>query len=257
MRFLTKTFLCGAFLLVLFPATIAFADAKSDYEYQFGQYRQNYAEYTLLKKDFLDNPTLDNQQKAILAAKQTISSRESAKADYATYLLTLIDSSNVTYAPINQIIQSLTSAKAFYSAQALKSQSIVTPADLKAFTADYATNSVDPDRSFRTGNVAYKISQLVGFQVQLKNSLDIILPKLAAPLSTPLQTKINDLQTQGNDINTTIDTFTNKLYSDEEIANIDSDSYFSDKTDTIKNIQTLQLKWIDSLIDIDLNYAHS
>jgi hypothetical protein len=257
MRFLTKLFLCLAILLALIPVTPIFADAKSDYEYQYGQYRQNYIEYTLLKKDFLANPTLDNQQKAVLAAKQTISSRELAKANYAEYLLSLISSSNVTYAPINQIIQSLTSAKVYYTSEEQKSQSIVTPADLKTFTADYIANVIEPDRSFRTGDIAYKISQLVNFQVQLKNSLDIILPKLATPLSTPLQTKINDLQTQGNDINTMVDTFTNKLYSDEQIANIDSENYFSDKSETIKKIQTLQLKWIDSLIDIDVNYAHS
>ena len=257
MRFLTKLIVCFAVLLAIVPVTPIFADTKSDYEYQYGQYRQNYIEYTLLKKDFLANPTLDNQQKAVLAAKQTISSRELAKANYAVYLLSLIDSSNVSYAPINQIIQSLTSAKDFYTKEEQKSQAIVTPADLKAFTVSYVLDAIGPDRSFRTGVIAYKISQLVMFQVQLKNSLDVILPKLSIPLSTPLQTKITDLQTQGNDINTSIDTFTNKLYSEEQIQNIDSENYFSDKSETILKIRTQQLKWIDSLIDIDVNYAHS
>jgi hypothetical protein len=257
MRFLTKLVLSFALLVAALPKTLVFADAKSDYEYQYGQYRQNYIEYTLLKKDFLANPTLDNQQKAVLSAKQTISSRELSKASYAEYLLSLIKSSNVSYAPINKIIESLKTAKAFFTSESVRSQSIVTPADLKTFADDYSVSTIEPDRSFRTGNIAYKISQLVEFQVELKNSLDIIIPKLATPLSTPLQTKINDLQTQGNDINTMIDTFTNKLYTEEEIQNIDNENYLSGKSETVKKIQTLQLKWIDSLIDIDLNYAHS
>lgn len=248
--FLPIFFLCTS-------ATIVSADAKSDYEYQYSRYRQNYIEYTILKKDYLNNPTLDNQQKSVLVAKQTIQSRDLAKAGFAGYLLSLCQEKHTNYAPIKPILDSLATAKAFFLSESEKSQSIVTPADLAGFSSNYVINTANHDKSFRTGAVACKISQLVRFQIESKNAFDVILPKLATPFSVPLQSRINDLETQGNKINETINTLSDKLGSENDIQNIDNDSYFTDKSETIKKIQSLQIKWIDSLIDIDLNYAHS
>lgn len=250
--------LCIPSLLLFFCVpTAVFADAKGNYEYQYSQYRQNYIEYTVLKNDYLANPTLDNQQKAVLAAKQTIASRDLAKANYAEFLLSLCQSNITNYTPIKPVLDSLTAAKVFFQAEAEKSQSIVTPAQLVTFTQEYQKNSVTHDRSFRTGVVANKISELVRLQVESKDALDIILPKLATPFSTPLETRIADLQTQGNKINDDINALTAKLFSEEDLQSIDGQNYFTDKTERIKKIQTLQQKWIDGLIDIDINYAHS
>jgi hypothetical protein len=240
----------------LAPVSI-FASAKSDYEYQYSQYRQNYIEYTILKKDFLENPTLDNQQKAVLAAKQTIASRDLAKAGFAAYLIELCNEKQTKYSPVKPILDSLASAKSYFLSSAANSQSIVTPANLNTFSTDYAINTVPHDRSFRTGVIACKISELVRFQIESKNALDVILPKLSTPFSTPLQNRIDDLQTQGNKINDTINTLTDKFFTEEDAQNIDGENYFTDKSETIKKIKLLQIKWIDSLIDIDLNYAHS
>lgn len=252
LSFLVIPFFAG----LLFAPTI-FADAKSDYEYQYSQYRQNYVEYSVLKKDYLENPTLDNQQKAVLAAKQTIKSRELAKASYSAYLLVLVNENKVEYTPIKPYLDSLNSAKQFYLNEAQKSQGIVTPADLKSFAANYSTNVIDHDRSFRTGVLAIKISQLVRFQLASKNAFDIILPKLTTPFSTSLQTRIDEIQVLGTRINTNIDDFVVWLFTDEVALNIDGQNYFTDKAEKIRSIQSLQVKWLDSLIDIDLNYAHS
>lgn len=259
MKLFSKLLLIPLFIYFLCASTtvIFAADAKSDFEYQYSQYRQNYIEYSILKKDFLENPTLDNQQKAILAAKQTLSARDLAKGSFAAYLLFLCQEKETNYAPVKPSIDSLTQAKAFYLSEAEKSQSLVTAANLVEFSQSYITNTVSHDRSLRSGVVACKISQLVRFQIQSKNSLDFILPKLATPYSTALKTRIEDLEILGNKINDTINTFTTKFYSEEMIDNIDNDSYYTNNSETVKKIQTLQLKWIDSLIDIDLNYAHS
>jgi len=257
MKLLSKLFIVPLFIIFLCVSTqLVFADARSDYERQYSLYRQNYIEYSILKKDYLANPTLDNQQKAVLAAKQTLQTRDLAKANYAAFLLSLCQVTNTNYAPIKPILDSLFSAKAFFLSEAEKSQAIVTPVQLVAFTQSYLVDVVPHDRSFRTGNVACKISEIVRFQVESKNALDIILPKLATPFSTPLQTRIEDLQSQGNKINDDINTLTSDIIS-EDVTNIDEDSYFNEKSVIIKKIQSLQLKWIDSLIDIDLNYAHS
>lgn len=256
MRFI-KPLLISSFILFLCSSAPVFADSKSDYEFQFSQYRQNYIEYTVLKNDYLGNPTLDNQQKAVLAAKDTLKSRDLAKASFAAYLLDLCQEKQTNYTPIKPYLDSLRSANTFFLMEANRSQSIITPTDLNTFSTAYATDTIPHDRSFRTGVVACKISQLVRIQIQSKNSYDSIIPKLATPYSTPLQSRINDLQSQGNAINDSINTFTQKLFSEEETENIDSENYFTNKSETIKKIQSLQIKWIDSLIDIDINYAHT
>jgi len=258
MKLFTRLLLITSLVLVFFTAsTTVFADAKSDYEYQYSQYRQNYIEYSVLKKDYLENPTLDNQQKAVLAAKQTLSSRDLAKANFAAFLLDLCQEKQTNYAPVKPLLESLNTARNFYLAESEKSKSIVTPANLASYTQEYKLNTITHDRSFRTGVTACKISQLVRIQIQSKNALDVILPKLSTPFSTPIQTRIDDIQVLGNKINDTINTLTAKLFTDEEVSNIDNDYYFSNKNEIIRKIKVLQLKWIDSLIDIDVNYAHS
>lgn len=258
MKLLTKALLIPSFLILLSLSTASvFADSKSDYEYQYSKYRQNYIEYSVLKKDFLENPTLDNQQKAVLAAKETLSARDLAKASFAAYLLTLCQEKKTNYSPVKPVLDSLNAAGIFYQTEAEKAQAIITPANLAEYTKNYEVNTIVHDRSFRTGVVACKISQLVRFQIESKNALDVILPRLATPYSTSLQTRINDLQDQGNKINDAVNDLTKKLFSEEDISNIDNETYFTNKSEIIKKIQTLQIKWIDSLIDIDLNYAHS
>lgn len=258
MKLLLK--LCFVPLLgLLFSAfsTPIFADAKSDYEYQYSQYRQHYIEYTILKNDFLSNPTLDNQQKAILAAKDTLSTRDLAKASYAKYLLNICQEKQTNYSRLKPVLDNLRTAILFFQNEAQKSLSLVTPADLAQYSNEYAVNTIIHDHSFYTGVVACKISELVRFQTQSKDAFDIILTKLSRPFSTPLQTRIDDLQALGNKINDAINIQTDKLFSEEDLKNIEGTDYFSEKSETMKKIKTLQLKWIDGLIDIDINYAHS
>lgn len=258
MKLLFKLLLIPLFTTFLFVApTGVFADAKSDFDFQYSKYRQNIIEYTILKKDFLDNPTLDNQQKAVLAAKDAIYSRDLAKASFADYLLSLCKEEKTNFAPVKPILDNLRNAKSFFQSEAVKSKTIVTPANLLSFTQSYLENTKVHDNSFRSGVVACKISEFVRIQIESKNAFDVVYPKLATPFSTALNTRINDLQTQGNNINDIINTFTNKLNTEEDMLNINNENYFYDKIETINKIQTLQLRWIDSLIDIDLNYAHT
>jgi hypothetical protein len=233
------------------------ADYRSDYEYQYNQYRQNYIEYSVLKKDFLNNPTLDNQQKAVLVAKETLKARDLAKASYAAYLLSLIQEKKISYHPINLHIVSLQAAHKYFLSEAQKSQSIITSTDLKAFSEEYSKSVLTHNRSFRTGVIANKIADLVRFQLDGKEAFNTILPKLASPFSTSLADRINELQLLGNRIDNDVDNLATKVSSEEDMDNIDNETYFTNKTEAVRDIQKLQLKWIDGLIDIDINYAHS
>ncbi len=257
MRLLVRLLSAGLLLLTLFPVTAVFADYKTDYEYQNSQYRQHYTEYSILKKDYLENPTLDNQQKAILAAKAALKARDLAKASYSAHLLSLITASKTNYAPLNPFITSLSEARTFFALEAEKSQSIITPADLKKYTERYSRETLPHDRSLRTGVVVNKVARLISFQVDCKNALDIILPKLPSPYPTALKARIDDLQFLGNSINSEIDTFSASLSTEESLTEIDTDSYFDDKTEFLQKVQKQQLRWINGLLDIDINYAHS
>lgn len=257
MKLISKLLVIFAALTFFGGASSVHADAKSDYEFQYSKYRQNYIEYSILKKDYLENPSLDNQQKAVLSAKQTISSRDLAKASYAAYLLDLCQENKTNYAPISRALDSLKAAKQFFLSEAEKSRGVVTPAQLAIFSSEYDTNTVIHDQSFMTGVVACKISNLVRLQVESKNALDIILPKLATPFSTSLKTRIEDLQILGNNINENINNFSEKLYSEEMQNNLNNETFFTDSAEILKKIRTQQLKWINGLIDIDINYAHS
>ena len=81
------------FILTLFiltplfvPQVIAQTSPYTDYQYQLDQYRKNYAQFVLLKKDYLNNNTLDNEQKALLAVESTIKSRELTMFSFAQML---------------------------------------------------------------------------------------------------------------------------------------------------------------------------
>ena len=92
------------FLVIAATTTpLAWADAKSDYDYQYGQYRTGYSEFVILKQDYLNTPSLDNQQKAMLSAKQTILARDLAKASLHWYLMDLITGYQVDYGPMKRI----------------------------------------------------------------------------------------------------------------------------------------------------------
>ena len=44
------------FIIFLLLPTIVFADAKSDYDYQYTRYRDSYQEFIIFKKDYLTLP---------------------------------------------------------------------------------------------------------------------------------------------------------------------------------------------------------
>ena len=243
-----------SFFALISPSFVS-ADAKSDYDFQYGQYRQNYPEYALLKADYLNTPSLDNQQKAMLAAKQTIYSRDLVKASFAWYLLDLINSSKANYEPVQPIIISLSSSREFYMKEAQKSQSIVTQEDLKKFTAGYLKDVIHHDRMIKFGILANKITSLVRIQLDSKKALDTLSSKLPVPQPAILAERIQELTNSSKAIDLKIDTIAKNLNIVDAEEEADAEIFFNSRVEKIVEIQTLQLDWINRLIDIDKNYA--
>lgn len=250
-------FLFFFLLNFLVNSPVVLADSKSDYDYQYGLYRQNYLEYTILKKDYLDTPSLDNQQKAMLSAKQSVLSRDLAKASLAWYIGDLINSSNVNYPPIKPISDSLSEARQYYLRESENVQKIITTENLKSFTADYQIATVKHDRIIRYGIIANKIAKLVRIQVDSRIALDDLTPKLPVPMSTPLKARIDELNSMYTAINNKIDILAGGLNPAEGEENVDADIFYTVRIEKMQEILTLQTNWINRLIDLDLNYVQA
>lgn len=242
------------FFFVVFATTV-FADARSDYDYQYTKYREHYSEFLLFKKDYLTNPTLDNQQKALLLAKLSMNTRDLTYASFAAYLRSLIASNNLQYDPINPISASLITAQQFFLTESSKSQSIVTLQDMDTFDTDYIKAYPEHEKSLKAGIVAAKIAKFKNLSLQQDQALKKLKQKLADNVSVRVTERIDQLDKDLLVITEKIDNMANFLISKEGMDNADSEIFFSAKIELLSDIRTLQLKWMDQLIDLDLNYG--
>ena len=234
-----------------------YASPKTDFDFQWTKYRQNYAEFSLLKRDYLQNQTLDNQQKAVLSAKQTLLARDMAKAAYARYMIDLINGKNTGYTALNPVLTRLSEAAIFFDSEALLSQQIITPADLKKFATDYLSGYQIKDRSFFYGQLAYKIATLVRFQIDLKESYDAMLPKLPEVKPAPLKARLDEVPVLAANINDKIASLSALIIPEEEDGALTPDGYFSPFIKKVDDIRQLQLQLVNQFVDIDINYVQS
>ncbi len=236
-------------------APIILASAQTDYEYQYGQYRLNYPEYKLLKADYLNTPSLDNQQKAMIAAKQSIGAREQTKATFSQYILDLIGKTQTVYPPIQPIIASLAASREFYLMQAQKSQGIITQDDLKTFSLTYQKETQHHDRMIKFGILARKLASLVRTQIDSITALDDLVSKLPETLPVTVTARIQELRDSNKLIDAKIDLISKNLDFVESEESADAEIFFSSRVEKLIDIQAMQLDWITRLIDIDKNYA--
>lgn len=241
------------FFVVFTPSVLA--DAKTDYEYQYGQYRLNYPQYQLLKADYRITPSLDNQQKAIISAKQTIYSRDLTKASFVWYLMDLIAGTQANYEPLRPIVSSLATSREFYLAESQKSQSIVTQDNLKKFTDLYLEAVPHHDRIIKFGILGHKLSILVRLQSDSKAALDALISKLPGILPASVTARIQELKDSSKVIDGKIDLLAKNLNLVEDEVAADADIFFTSRVEKLVEIRTLQLDWINRLIDIEKNYA--
>lgn len=249
-----RKFLLLLVFLMVFP-TVAFADSKSDFDYQFSKYREHYLEYTLFKKDYLSNPTLDNQQKALLTIKQSLSARDLAKGAFAAHVRDLILFDKVSYPVLTPIVNGLTSSQAYYQSEAKKSLGLVTLTDVDTYDKDYLKNYLEPEKNIKLGIVASKIAKLKYFLVQEEASLLKLKSKLPDNLSLRVAERLTDLENGLVNISEKIDAMSNLLVSEEGRDNTESEIFYTSKLEPLSEIRTLQLNWLDLLIDLDLNYG--
>lgn len=253
--FTRLSILLSLILFLLNSTSFVMADSKSDYDYQYGLYRQSYSEFIVLKKDYLDTSSLDNQQKAMLSAKQSILTRDLSKASLSWYIWDLIDASKIDYPPIKSIFNALAEARQFYLSESDKSKKIITTENLRRFTSEYQVSTERHDRILRYGLIANKIARLVRIQIDAQTSLEDLIPRLPTPLPTTVAARLEELKTMHTSINTLLESLASELKPFDGDENVDADIFYSVRINKMNEILAIQTNWINRLIDLDLNYA--
>jgi len=244
--------------LFLFFASFTFvsADAKSDFDYQYSKHRENYLEYTLYKKDYLSNPTLDNQQKALLSAKQSTNTRELTRASFVAYLRELILLNQLRGFPLADTLNAnLLAAQQFFLMESQKTLGVVTIADLDKFNLDYQTEYTKHERYLKAGIVGHKLTRLKYFALKQDEVIKELKNKIPSTVSVRVFERLETLETDLTTIHTKIDNLSNYLITEESMENTQNEIFFSSRVEFLSEIRSLQLTWMDKLIDLDLNYA--
>ncbi len=227
----------------------------SDYNFQLDQYRKNYAEYLNFKNDYLAHPTLDNEQKAILSAKQTISSRELAWANFILVLSDSIGSTGISYPLSDKAKADLATIAKYHFDQATAVGSVITRADLTIFTKNELKVTATHKLALSQAQVANKLVQLIKFQTDAKVAYDSLLPKLTAVVDeVSVKNGLDQIQTSSIQINDQISTLAKKT-SDLNVDQFSTDQFYSNSSEILIQIRASINRLVNIIIDLDTNYV--
>ena len=245
------------FLTSYFPNFIIFAQANnlSDYQYQVDQYRSNYAEFQILKNDYQTNPTLNNEQKAILAAKQTIAARELAMAYYALILIDKLKSTGVVYPIVDAAITDLGVIGQFHFKQSQDVAKVITKSDLAQFTATHLTTLASQADKLGHAQVAIKIAELIQIQNDAKLAYDSILPGLKTKTAhVNVKNGLDQIVSYSQQINDQISALSQKT-TETGLSEINLNQYFEGVSLSLNQIRALQSRLINIIIELDTVYV--
>lgn len=227
----------------------------SDYNFQLDQYRKNYAEYLNFKNDYIAHPTLNNEQKAILSAKQTISSRELAWANFVLVLSDSISGTGVNYPLSDKAIVDLAAIAKYHFGQATAVGNVVTRADLTAFTKNELKITATHKLALTQAQVASKLAQLIKFQTDAKAAYDSLLPKLNAVADeVTVKNGLDQIQTLSVQINDQIAALAKKT-GNLNAGQFSAGQFYSDSSVVLAQIRSNLNRLVNIIIDLDTNYA--
>lgn len=255
MKPLIYTLLFAAYYLLFAGPTLAQNTHLSDYQYQIDQYRRNYAEYQNFKNDYLAHPTLNNEQKAILSAKQTIVSRELAWANFVLILSDTISDTGVNYPLTDKAIVDLAAIAKYHFDQAGLVAKVVTRADLTTFTKNGLKATAGHKLALTQAQVASKLAQLIRFQTDAQVASDSILPKLEEVRDeVTVMNGLDQIQTLNTQISDQITLLSQKT-GGLNVEQFSSSQFLSDSSEILVQIRANINRLISVIIDLDTNYV--
>ncbi|KKT68639.1 MAG: hypothetical protein UW64_C0014G0028, partial [Microgenomates group bacterium GW2011_GWC1_44_37] len=113
----------------------------------------------------------------------------------------------------------------------------------------------EKDSVSKFGIVANKIAALVRIQMDSKAAFDELIPKLPNPMPTGLSARVQELTSSAKIIDDKIYLLASNLNLAEAVAESTTAIFFDSRIEKLVEIRTLQLDWINRLIDIDINYV--
>lgn len=253
---MSRLFFCLITLLFLSTPIFAENTPESDYQYQLSQYRRNYAEFQIYKKDFLANNTLDNEQKAILAAQNTIASRELTMASFIRILKQSIYNSQVNQPIFIEAQDSLDTLLDYHLEQSQNVTQIQTKKDLAEFTAKSQSQLANNQATIDSIQVVNKLSKLINFVEKIDKQYALLMPQLENKKNLALVASgIEEIEKNRVKINDDIDLVVKQI-------NIIKSSNLATRrkaTETanaaLSRIQLNERLIINRLIDFDKNYV--
>lgn len=256
MRRLTFYFLLFTFYFLFAGSALAEATPYlSDYNFQLDLYRKNYAEYLNFKNDYTAHPTLNNEQKALLSAKQTISSRELTWANFILVLSDTIGQTGVNYPLSDKAKVDLASITKYHFDQAVAVSSVVTRADLTAFTKNELKIISSHKLALTKAQVASKLAQLIKFQIDAKAAYDSLLPKLDVVRDeVTVKNGLDQIQTLSLQINDQIAALAQKTGA-LNVEQFSADQFYADSSEILSQIRGNINRLVNVIIDLDTNYA--
>ena len=244
-------------LLLSFPITSIFAQntPTTDYQYQLDQYRRHYAEFKLFQKDYLNNNTLDNEQKAVLAAQSTLSARELTMASFVQILKQSIIDSRINLPLTISTINSLDSLSLSYQQQADAVKLIQTKKDLANFSQSYQPKLKTNQLILDTAQVVNKLAQLMRMEADIEEQSALLILKLENKRQLVLvQSGLDEVTDFQNKVNTDFDAII------KQVAQMQANDYY--RQDSINQIsqnlvllQDKERRLVERLIDLDTNYV--
>jgi hypothetical protein len=247
-------FICIILLAFIFTSVIH-ATPQSDYDYQLTQYRKHHAEFQVLKEDNQKAPTLDNQQKALQAAKQTIISRDTTKIAYIELILDSIRSQKITQDYVLQAEKDLVSAREFYISQINLAKNIISIEDLTNFTLEYLEAQLPYQSQIIKAQATRKLAILNRLQINTQNAYDGLLPSISDNTLNPVVAGLNRINQLSKSINETLQTSI-QMVNDSEVSNYSKQSFFNKQIEKLFNIKNFQIELVNILVDLEQNYAN-
>jgi hypothetical protein len=249
-------------LLVLFLALSAifpiytYASYQSDYEYQTTRYRTTFAEFQVFKSDYISNPTLDNLQKALISARQSIKARNLGLMSftgltYENLLISRIDK-------LEPVKSRLVVTYNYYQQEANKADSLVQLTDFTSMSASFRNANDYHMRSLRYGQVSYKLITLLDFNAQLQSSYDNLVLRLPDNLSNLVTQRVSEIRTRLDQSRLAIETDIESVIPEFEIdQDILIPSNLAKWASKLSSIRQTHIQIADQIIDLEKNYARN
>jgi len=229
---------------------------ETDYQYQLSQYRRQYAEFQIYKKDYLENHTLDNEQKALQSAQLAIVSRELTLASFTRILKQSIIVAEVDHPLINDTYSSIDELVNYHLNQATTAAVIQTQKDLNAFNTTYQTKIKANQITLDTIQIVNKLAHLLRFSQKLEEQYSLLKPKIESKKNLALlATGLEEIDAQLIKINKKLETVIGQITVYQDVSSSNRQSALEKITGSLVSIQLSERKIVERLIDFDKNYV--